>query len=180
MTRCSAKSKRTGERCKANAVNGFSVCRMHGAGSPNVGRPGGAPIITGRYSIKRAELAAKAAIFANDSTPGDLTGELILMRTLLQDYVDRFGDKERLPFEDIERMFGMMEAIGRLVERIAKVLSTTALTQIEVERFKQAFISQLPTYVPDTSKRAEFIAAIATTLGFTVESVSPGYIDAER
>ena len=29
--RCTAKSKRTGERCKAPAVKGWRVCRMHGA-----------------------------------------------------------------------------------------------------------------------------------------------------
>ncbi|MEP2757503.1 MAG: HGGxSTG domain-containing protein [Hyphomicrobiales bacterium] len=29
--RCTAKSKRSGELCKAPAVNGWSVCRMHGA-----------------------------------------------------------------------------------------------------------------------------------------------------
>ncbi len=34
--RCSAKSKRTGNRCKAPAKRGWQVCRMHGAG-------GGAP-----------------------------------------------------------------------------------------------------------------------------------------
>ena len=34
--RCCAKSKRSGERCKAPAVKGWTVCRMHGAG-------GGAP-----------------------------------------------------------------------------------------------------------------------------------------
>ena len=34
--RCSAKAKCTGKRCKAPAVNGWAVCRMHGAG-------GGAP-----------------------------------------------------------------------------------------------------------------------------------------
>lgn len=34
--RCTAKSKRTGHRCKAPAVKGWQVCRMHGAG-------GGAP-----------------------------------------------------------------------------------------------------------------------------------------
>jgi hypothetical protein len=34
--RCAAKSKRTGERCRAPAVRGCHVCRMHGAG-------GGAP-----------------------------------------------------------------------------------------------------------------------------------------
>ena len=34
--RCTAKSKRTGKRCRAPAVRGCRVCRMHGAG-------GGAP-----------------------------------------------------------------------------------------------------------------------------------------
>jgi hypothetical protein len=34
--RCKAKSKRTGQRCRAPAVRGRPVCRMHGAG-------GGAP-----------------------------------------------------------------------------------------------------------------------------------------
>jgi hypothetical protein len=29
--RCTAKSKRTGERCRAPAVRGYSVCRFHGA-----------------------------------------------------------------------------------------------------------------------------------------------------
>jgi hypothetical protein len=29
--RCSATSKRTGERCKAPAVRGWTVCRFHGA-----------------------------------------------------------------------------------------------------------------------------------------------------
>lgn len=34
--RCHAKAKATGTRCKAPAVRGWAVCRMHGAG-------GGAP-----------------------------------------------------------------------------------------------------------------------------------------
>lgn len=37
--RCSAKSKRTGKPCGSPAVNGWSVCRMHGA-------RGGAPLGT--------------------------------------------------------------------------------------------------------------------------------------
>lgn len=43
--RCSATSKRTGQPCRAPAVKGFSVCRMHGA-------RGGAPkgVGNGRYS----------------------------------------------------------------------------------------------------------------------------------
>jgi hypothetical protein len=30
--RCTATAKRSGQRCKSPAVNGWSVCRMHGAG----------------------------------------------------------------------------------------------------------------------------------------------------
>ena len=30
--RCSARSKRTGQRCRAPAVTGWGVCRFHGAG----------------------------------------------------------------------------------------------------------------------------------------------------
>ena len=35
--RCTATSKRTGQRCKAPAVRGWNVCRFHGArgGAPN-------------------------------------------------------------------------------------------------------------------------------------------------
>src|SRR5215203_6054068 len=36
--RCSARSKRTGERCRAPAVTGWTVCRFDGAGG---GRPKG-------------------------------------------------------------------------------------------------------------------------------------------
>jgi hypothetical protein len=40
--RCQATSKRTGQRCKAPAVRGFRVCRMHGArgGAPEGERNG--------------------------------------------------------------------------------------------------------------------------------------------
>ena len=32
VPQCTATSKRTGVRCKANAVRGWNVCRNHGAG----------------------------------------------------------------------------------------------------------------------------------------------------
>ena len=40
--RCTARSKRTGERCRGPAVTGWSVCRFHGArgGGPKGARNG--------------------------------------------------------------------------------------------------------------------------------------------
>ncbi len=177
MTACGAKT-RSGGQCQQPAGWGTQHvgqgrCKLHGGNA-------GAPIITGRYSIKRQALAAKAQAFYADPTPGDLTAELVLMRALLQEYLDRFEDeKTRLPFDDIQRIFGMVEAIGRLVERIAKILATTALTQNEVQQFKQAFLAELPNYVPESDKRVEFIAAIAAALGFAVGDTPGGYIDVE-
>lgn len=36
MKRCSAHSKRTGERCKKPPIRGATVCRAHGGGAPQV------------------------------------------------------------------------------------------------------------------------------------------------
>ena len=55
--RCAAKSKRSGEQCKAPAIKGKRVCRMHGGKSP------GAPCgdLHGRYVHGRETLEAKKA-----------------------------------------------------------------------------------------------------------------------
>lgn len=37
--RCTAKSKRTGKRCKGPAVRGWRVCRFHGAGGGHKSGP---------------------------------------------------------------------------------------------------------------------------------------------
>ena len=50
-SRCCAKSKRSGLQCRAPAVRGYAVCRMHGAG-------GGAPR-GNRNAVKHGEFAAE-------------------------------------------------------------------------------------------------------------------------
>jgi uncharacterized protein YjcR len=50
-SRCRAKSKRSGLQCRAPAVSGYAVCRMHGAG-------GGAPS-GNRNAMKHGEFAAE-------------------------------------------------------------------------------------------------------------------------
>lgn len=55
--RCAAKSKRSGMQCKAPAIKGKRVCRMHGGKSP--GAPCGE--LHGRYVHGRQTREAKAA-----------------------------------------------------------------------------------------------------------------------
>lgn len=142
---------------------------MHGAGSPGKGRPGGAPIVTGRYSLAhRKSLEAKAQAFASDPQPGNLLGELALMRALLQDYLERFPDNQRLPYEDIARIFEMMEAISRIVERIAKIIASTSLTQSDIKHLQERFSLALLTYIPDAETRVAILQFIFEDSGAVV------------
>jgi hypothetical protein len=50
--RCTATSKRTGERCKGPAVTGWRVCRCHGAGG---GHPAGKDHPSWRHGMRSRE-----------------------------------------------------------------------------------------------------------------------------
>ena len=50
--RCTARSKRTGERCGGPAVSGWSVCRFHGAGG---GHPAGKDHPSWKHGMRSRE-----------------------------------------------------------------------------------------------------------------------------
>lgn len=59
--RCTAKSKRSGLRCKGPAVRGWTVCRMHGAGGghgPGTANPAFKHGMRGReWAVMRSEIS---------------------------------------------------------------------------------------------------------------------------
>lgn len=70
---CSARSKRTGCRCRAPAVSGWSVCRFHGARGGQPAGPLNPRFSHGRYTrelqlMRRSviELLARVRRSAND------------------------------------------------------------------------------------------------------------------
>jgi len=79
---CSARAKSTGNRCRAWAVRGERVCRVHGAG-------GGRPITHGRYSTAlravgdawRDELGSRVVAILR--LGGDVKGDLALLEAFL-------------------------------------------------------------------------------------------------
>lgn len=159
---CTATARRTGKRCQNPAVTGYSVCRMHGAGSPSKGTVSGRPVTTGRYSLAhRRKLADKQGKFLNDAKPWDLSDELALMRALLQEYLERYDDNAKLPAQEIDRIFAMIETVSRLVERITKIINTTALTQIEVQYLQARLADLLNKYVADPDDRKRFLAELS-------------------
>jgi hypothetical protein len=157
--RCGART-RAGTPCPMPPVAGATRCRMHGAKA-------GRPPVHGRYSLAhRAGLAEKAARFLEDPAPGDLTGELALVRALLQDYLDRLGgDHQDLGAEQIQAVFGMVEQIGRTVERISRMLNATALTQADVQYLQASLADLVVRYIDDPDKRRQFLDELRTAVG---------------
>jgi hypothetical protein len=159
MHTCDART-RSGQPCKLPPVTGAQRCRMHGGTNP------GRPIETGRYSVThRASLAAKHQRFLEDPRPHDLTDELALMRALLQDYLDRYVDGVSLPALEIERFFGMLETVSRLVERISRIFNETALTQAEVRLLEVGVVDIITRYVNDPVQRLALADDLAQAFG---------------
>ena len=110
---CTAKAKSTGERCRRIAVNGYTVCQVHGAGSPNKGRPGGRPIVHGRYSKRLPErLAGKYEEAARDPELLALRDEIALIDARIGELLERIdtGESETAWFKLSRKYADMMEA----------------------------------------------------------------------
>jgi hypothetical protein len=96
---CTATAKSTGERCRRRAVTGYTVCQVHGAGSPKQGRPGGRPIVHGRYSKHLpARLAERYGEALSDPELLALREEVALTDARIADLLKRVdtGESGRL------------------------------------------------------------------------------------
>jgi len=144
MNPCGAKTKHDGTPCKRAGTGANQRCHLHG------GKSTGRPIITGRYSVThRKSLADKMLRFTEDTAPSDLLPELALLRSLFEDYLGRFSDGVALPAADIERMFSLLESIGKMVERIEKIRAGYALTPAEVALLVASLLDVLKRYLPE-------------------------------
>lgn len=133
---------------------------MHGGASP------GRPVIHGRYSVtKRAALREKIEQFRNDPAAGDLRDELAVLRALLEDYLNRFDDAINPSGADIMLIYNMIDNIGKLVERIAKILAMTALTQAELQLLQATLIDAIKEFIPEPERQRAFVSRIGATFG---------------
>ncbi len=108
---CTAKSKRTGERCKAQAVTGKDKCYHHG---------GATPVKHGLYSkYSRHRLADVIQQLATDPELLDLRQQIGLKQALILDKLEQLQD--RLRGEDAEMLAGLSEKVSRDIERLNKI-----------------------------------------------------------
>ncbi len=133
---------------------------MHGGTNP------GRPIIHGRYSVKHQQsLQEKYQRFLEDPEPGSLLSELALLRTLFQDFLDRFTDTVFIDKKTRDHAFDMAEGIGKLVERINRIFNQTALTQHDLQYLQVVLTNLLVKHIDDPEKRATFLAELRSAIG---------------
>lgn len=134
MAQCTAKAKRTGERCRAAAIIGRTVCRVHGGMSPaGTDSPS---FRHGRHSkhLPKAMADAYAASVA-DPDVLNLTAELALLDARLGDQLARLEhvDPHALMEAVKECRFLLRAAEGEeeKVQRAADRLAEAAQTLID-------------------------------------------------
>lgn len=80
-------------KCTRSAVTGYTVCQVHGAGSRK--RPGGRPVVTGRYSkYLPKRIAGRYEEALNDPLKLELDDEIAVARARLTELLDRADSGE--------------------------------------------------------------------------------------
>jgi len=142
MPQCRAKAKSTGERCRRAAVKGYPVCRVHGAGSPTQGRPGGRPPKHGAYArhLKPEELATLEEL--RELGTG-LEQELALARlqlTRAADWAHKEGaercEGKACPFALVDNR---LELVSKVAERCSRIAEGLQIRVVDLDAVQRVF-----------------------------------------
>ena len=102
--------------------------------------------------------------FLDDPAPANLMGELAIQRAFLQDFLGKLTNQP-IDQKTANHVFDMTEAIGRLVERITRMLNQTAVTQMEITFLQATITNLIVKYIDDPNKRLEFVAELRSAFG---------------
>ncbi len=91
-------------------------------------------------------------------------GELAVQRAFLQDFLGKLTEQP-IDQKTTNHVFDMTEAIGRLVERITRMLNQTAVTQMEIAFLQATITNLIVKYIDDPNKRLEFVAELRSAFG---------------
>lgn len=118
---CTAKSKRSGQRCRRAAIAGGSVCRMHGGGAPRVAAAAAARVVEAR---------AAAAVRDLEGDPlGDpvaellrVAGSVVRLEQWLRSEAEKLEKVETWAPGAGEEVRATLRAYERALDRSARVL----------------------------------------------------------
>ncbi len=156
---CKAKSKRTGERCKARAMRGKQVCYHHG------GMSTGRPVTHGRYSRSLQSLAAKNLLETyeynkTDPDPLNLLSEIALLRTWLQEYQQQYAGQFHPKTLDIIK--GFVSDIASVVRHHHAIQygERVSITVREWESYTTRVLELVREIYGDDDRYARFLTSV--------------------
>jgi len=117
-------------------------CRMHGGGNTDQGRPPS----HGLRSALREDLRDFVEEAAGMDAPGDLKGELAVLRGLLFRWLENTGDLDK---DTIEAAHKLLSEIRRTSDTIHKQMTRERLTKDEEEKLLNACATIIRSYVPE-------------------------------
>ena len=172
MARCTATSKRTGERCGAHAVTGRAVCHHHGGKTPaGVASP---HFRHGRHSRRLpTRLAARIAEAGADPEWGSLRAEVALLDARIADLL--LGLAGAGPGEERRRWAAVLRLLDqrrRLVEAERRRL--VALGQMIPADEALALVAALTAAVRAHVRDPAALAAVAAEFARLLDRDGPG------
>jgi hypothetical protein len=152
VSQCTAKSKKSGERCRRRARAGYPVCIMHGAGKG--AKRGGRPPVHGRYS--KFLSPDEQVDFEEFKKHFDLTEDLAFAATKTYHAASQVKP-EQLPT--------LLEVPSKIAERRKRVLEGVTLkVDLDVD-FLRTFVAKVLTYVPDPTAQERLLTFVEGYLG---------------
>jgi hypothetical protein len=139
--------------CKTETGGGR--CRMHG-------RNAGRPPMHGLQSALREDLRQFVEEAASMDSPGDLKGELAVLRGLLFNWLQ---DTEDLDKDAIEAAHKLLSEIRRTSDTIHKQMTRERLTREEEQELFDTFAAILRKYVPESDRTDALDELAAATSG---------------
>jgi len=125
-------------------------CRMHGGANTTEGRPPS----HGLHSQLRSDLREYVEQAASMDAPGDLKGELAVVRGLLY---RRLQQSDGLDSDLIDDAHKLLSELRRYSDTLHKQMTRERLTKDEEEKLFNTFAKILRKYVPDEDDRESAI-----------------------